>query len=372
MKHPYILELEQLLAGYVMDQAEKDDILADYQEMYDNYLDYGMSHDQIREKLGEPKSIIDDLTEGFVKQTELKEKQAASRNNKIVALSPFIALLIFFAFGFAFDAWAYSWVAFLLIPIIAIIANTEKTGEMIIALTPFISVIGYGILGFGYQLWHPGWLIFLLIPVTAIIVEVHKKNILELLTALSPFVALIIFFLYFGERDLWVPGWLIFLIIPAIGALNETNKLRMFIIEFLLFGGAALYLYIGMTYDMYDWALLAFAPLVVYALVHSELTIINISKEYRIVVLIAGLAYVGLGLLTPVVGYNLWAWAWLVFFLIPIYAIVTEAGKNERLIAIMPFVSVTIFYTLGFFFGWWAYAWMAFLLIPMVAIIKEA
>jgi uncharacterized membrane protein len=372
MKHPYIIELEELLAGYVMDQAEVNDILEDYQEMYDNYLDYGMTHDQIREKLGEPTVIIHDLTEGFVKKTVFKQQQAHSRNNKIVALSPFIALFIFFILGFAYDAWAYSWVAFLLIPVIAIITNTEKTGETIIALTPFIAVIGYGILGFGFDLWHPGWLIFLIIPVTAILIEVRKNGLLDLLTALSPFVALVIFFLYFGENDLWVPGWLIFLMIPAIGAFHEKNKLRFFIIELLLLGGAGLYLYIGSTYDMYDWALFAFVPITIYALVTSEGSIINIPKEYRIIILIAGVIYIGLGLLSPVVGYNLWAWAWLIFFLIPVYAILTEADKNEQIVAIMPFISVVIFYTLGFFFGWWAYSWMAFLLIPVVAIIKEA
>lgn len=372
MKHPYINELEALLAEYVMDQSERDDIIEDYQEMYDNYLDYGMSHEQIREKLGEPSVIIDDLTEGFMKQNDWKRSQADSRNNKIVALSPFIALFIFFILGFAYEAWAYSWVAFLLIPVVAIIANTKKTGETIIALTPFIAVIGYGILGFGYDLWHPGWLVFLLVPITAILVEVRQKGFLELLTALSPFAALLIFFLYFGEQDLWVPGWLIFLIVPAIGALHEKNKLRLFIIEFLLLGGTGLYLYIGTTYELYDWALLAFAPLAVYALVNSEISIITVPKEYRIILLVAGFIYLGLGLLSPLVGYNLWAWAWLVFLSIPVYAILTETDQNERIIAITPFVAVTIFYTLGFFFGWWAYSWMAFLLIPVVAIIKEA
>ena len=372
MKQDYINELASLLDLYEMDSQEKEDILSDYNDMYDHYEDYGMTHEQIRDKLGAPSSIIGDLTEGFRKQSEIKEIKASSRNTKITALSPFVALILFFVLGFAFNLWAYSWMAFLLIPVVAIIVNVGPRGETLIALSPFVALIGYGILGFVYNLWHPGWLIFLIIPVTAILTSVRKEGFLVTLTSLSPFIALTIFFVYFGERNEYVTGWLIFLIIPAIGVLNEKNLLKIILVELLIAGGAIGYLWIGATYDRYDWGLLAFVPLVAYGLLQANLRFWEIPKEYRIVALISIVVFVGLGLSSDLVGINMWGYAWMAFLAIPVFAIQRETSGNEKWIATMPFISLFLFYTLGYFFGWWAFSWLAFLLIPMFAIIKEA
>lgn len=372
MSNSYIDELKELLNQYEMTKEECDDILQDYQEMYDNYKDYGMTASEIRSKLGEPSTIINELTEGFLKKSTVRTMKKHSRNNKVTALSPFIALIIFFVLGFAFDLWAYSWMAFLLIPVIAIVSNVERSGEKIIALTPFVATIGYGILGFGYNLWHPGWLIFLIIPVTAILIESRKDGIIPLFTALSPFIALSVFFLYFMEQDMYQTGWLIFLIIPAIGALNEKSVWKMILIETLLLVGVLGYLYIGTTYDRFDLALLSFIPIAIYGILQANIRIWEIPREYRIVVLSAILAFVLLGVSSELVGINMWGWSWLVFLSIPSYSIIREAPRNTRLIALMPFIALTIFFTLGYFLNWWAFSWLAFLLIPMVAIIKEA
>ncbi|MDR5700563.1 hypothetical protein [Agromyces aerolatus] len=39
----------------------------------------------------------------------------------IMALTPFVALVLFLIFGFALGAWAWAWVWFLLIPVVGII-----------------------------------------------------------------------------------------------------------------------------------------------------------------------------------------------------------------------------------------------------------
>jgi len=378
MKEQYLKELRGLLDLYNMESTEKDDIISDYEEMYDNWTEYGMSDTDVETKLGVPSTIIDELTEGYRKKSSSSSSQTSSSSGirtKIIALSPFVALILFFVGGFVFDAWAYSWIAFLLIPVTAIIAEMSfKDPHVFTALAPFAATIGYGILGFYYNLWHPGWLIFLIIPVIAIITERKTMKFFELLTALSPFIAVGVFFLYFGERDLWVPGWLVFLIIPALGILNEKRLIKVLLWETLLIGGALGYLYIGETYGAYDWALFAFAPLALVSLLSSdvEISFFKMPKEYRVVTLIAVVGFVGLGLLSDTIGLNMWGYAWLTFLLIPVYAIQTEVTGSEKVIAFMPFVSVFIFFTLGFFFGLWAYAWLAFLLIPIVAIIKEA
>jgi len=374
MKEQYLKELRGLLNLYNMDRTEKDDIISDYEEMYDNWTDYGMSDEEVETKLGEPSSIIGELVEGYRKiKTPGSSKELSGSRTKIIALSPFIALILFFIGGFGFNGWAYSWVAFLLIPVIAIISSMAgKEEHLLTALSPFIAVVGYGILGFFYGFWHPGWLIFLIIPVIAIVTERKTMKLFEFLTALSPFVAVSVFFIFFATNDLWVPGWLIFLIIPALGILNEKRFAKVLLWESLLLGGALGYLYIGEVYSSYDWALLAFAPLALYSFFSSDSNIFDMPWRYRFVVIGAALGYVALGLLSDTIGYNMWGYAWLLFLIIPVYAILTEVKGNEKIIALMPFISVFLFYTLGYFFGWWAYSWLAFLLIPMVAIIKEA
>jgi hypothetical protein len=46
--------------------------------------------------------------------------------------------------------------------------------------------------------------------------------------------------------------------------------------------------------------------------------------------------------------------------------------KPRKLTPFMPFISVIIFYSLGYFFGLFHISWIAFLLIPVVAIIENA
>jgi uncharacterized membrane protein len=371
MNNSYLDELKHLLDEYAMQEAEKQDILSDYTEMYESYRLLNMQDEEIRQKLGEPLSVIDELTDGYSKKEDLLRRQKHSKRNKITALSPFIALILFFVLGFGLNGWVYSWSVFLLIPIVSIISNTRKKSEMIIALTPFIAIIGYAIFGFYYELWHPGWLIFLIIPVTAILLKHDNNRLLELCVALSPFVSIIIYFLYFGPRDQWVPGWLIFLTIPALGALLEKDIKKVILIELLIFGGAGLYIYIGETYNRYDLALLSFVPFLLYLLLEDEIKFFSMPKNYRITLFFSALFYIILCVLFDQIGIHLWGWAWMIFLSIPVYAIITEANSRGKLIALTPFISLFIFFTLGYFLDWWVYAWMAFLLIPMVAIIKE-
>ncbi|WP_203230851.1 DUF1707 SHOCT-like domain-containing protein [Agromyces humi] len=104
----------------------------------------------------------------------------------IMALTPFLAVALFFITGFQVTfVWAWLW--FLLIPIAGIIiygpgnrSETEasarpsralggRIGDTVMALTPFLAVALFFITGFnGSFAWS--WLWFLIIPVTAIII----------------------------------------------------------------------------------------------------------------------------------------------------------------------------------------------------------
>lgn len=105
----------------------------------------------------------------------------------IMALTPFLALGLFFLFGFQ-GSFAWSWLWFLLIPIAAIIiyvpGNSDRDsaaearrsralggriGDTIMALTPFIAVGLFFLTGFlGGFAW--AWLWFLIIPIAGIII----------------------------------------------------------------------------------------------------------------------------------------------------------------------------------------------------------
>ncbi|MBN2540715.1 MAG: DUF1700 domain-containing protein [Bacilli bacterium] len=73
-------------------------------------------------------------------------------------------------------------------------------------------------------------------------------------------------------------------------------------------------------------------------------------------------------------GWGVWHPGWLVFLSIPMTAIVVNAfDKNsmDGFIALSPFVALIIFMVLGFGWGLWHPAWLIFLLVPILAIFSS-
>ncbi len=365
MKANYLKELKDLLDNYKMEDSEKNEIIADYEEMYDGYIDKGLLDDEVIKKLGSPRSIIRDLTEGFK-----KVEKPLPGGEKIIALTPFIATIIFFILGFGFNLWHPGWLVFTIIPVTAIIVEMGKTRDeqLTTALSPFFASLLYLYLGFYHGLWHPGWIVFIIIPMLGIWNSRRTLTKLDLLVSLSPFLALIAYAIL-GLNGYWTEGWLVFLGIPMLGVLNEKNKLKLLVWELLFVLGIVGYLYVGYLYpELWAYGLFAFAPVIIFgiAMGNIKLGFDEIPGDYRKVIIGSAAIFLLLGFI-----FNLWGVAWLVFLVIPVYAINTEAPKKERLIATTPFIALTIFFILGFFFGLWAYSWIAFLIIPMTAIIKS-
>jgi len=102
MKNDYLGKLRVLLDKYQMSDTEKDDIINDYSEMYDNWVAYGMGEEEVEEKLGKPNSIIRELAEGY-RKVGAPSVEASKKNSKVIAITPFIALIAFFIIGFGFD-----------------------------------------------------------------------------------------------------------------------------------------------------------------------------------------------------------------------------------------------------------------------------
>lgn len=367
MKKQYLNDIRELLEEKNYEKKDIEDIIADYSQLYDDMIADGLTDEQAQTKLGTPRAVVEELSSD--RRTAIVKQPMKGR--KLIALSPFVATILFFVLGMAFDLWHVSWMAFLLIPMTAIVIeglNKRWKRHFLTPLMPFLAVVIYMVLGFGFRLWHPGWLVFLAIPVVAIL-ESHRRNVLSTLTALSPFMAILAFFIL-GQFGLWQPGWLVFLAIPMIGILNGKNIGKVIVFELSFIVAIGLYLYIG--YVMGEWTLAALSFLipVVYGILSGDIQIRIFQGDWftKIVVILTIAVYIAMGILFPMT----WAWLWVIFFIVPVQAIVRKGGKENILVAVMPFVATTIFYLVGFFVpGAFAYSWLAFLLIPMAAILKD-
>jgi uncharacterized membrane protein len=327
MKRQYLDEIRKLLARYVISREEVDDIVADYDRMYEDGLSRGLDDKGVVEFLGTPEKVVEDLGESYERRPDGKR-----RNGKYIALMPFLSVIAFF------------------------------------------------ILGFGFGLWHPGWLVFLAIPVAGIVLGEGHGPSMSTLTALSPFMAVVAFILIGWYTGAWHPAWLVFLAIPIFGALSDRKwKGRIFAILLLLSVGA--YLYCGYVLDEWQRGVLVFlVPLVYGAAVGAFDTMAELrrlgklprsERNFRIAMAAVVIGSVALyAILGFAVGW--WAYAWLVFLAIPMAAIIAKAGRANRLVALSPFLATILFFVLGFVFDAWAYAWIAFLMIPMIAIVKNA
>lgn len=327
-KSNYLERLKQLLDEYNIIESHKEDIIKDYDTLWQEYQELNMMDMDIVEKLGHPEVIIDSLTEGFTKKEILNKRKKQSSQQKFIALTPFIALFMFFGLGFLVEnGFTYAWVSFLLIPMSGIILQgPNNIIQKLTALSPFIAIILYiPILGFYFDLWHPGWLVFLL---TAILGGLSHPKL---------------------SYRIFISGGLlltsiIYLILEVginLGSLMITESIQL------------------------PYSTFVFLPVVLILLWIWFSQIIKNGIPYLILLLLSTFIFLFLS-----IQYDLWLIAWLVFFSVPIYAIVRHTKKEEKLIALMPLISTILFMLIGYFFNGWAFGWLVYLFIPMVAIIK--
>src|SRR5690606_9128381 len=131
-------------------------------------------------------------------------------------------LITFFLLGNLVDGgYSYGWLAFLLIPVMAILVNVQGK-DKIVALSPFAAVATFFAVGFTTGLWHPFWLVFLIIPILAITLNVKVKD--GKLVALSPILITIAYILigYF-YTPFYAYGYFLYALVGLIAIF--TNKL---------------------------------------------------------------------------------------------------------------------------------------------------
>lgn len=81
-----------------------------------------------------------------------------------------VSTILFFLWGYLFDAWAVSWVVFLAVPSMSVILHA-KGRDSLVPITVFLSVVVFYLIGHYTGQWNLAWLAFLSIPVVAIAQE---------------------------------------------------------------------------------------------------------------------------------------------------------------------------------------------------------
>lgn len=315
-KKEFLKELELTLKKPGTQSSEIREVLDDYEAMITEALLEGEDETTFIEGLGRPSKIV--------KSLNLQKTQLQKNKEKIIGISPFVAIMIFFLVGFLFNGFMYSWLAFLLIPVTAILLE-ENGVERILGLSVFGALFIYFGIGFGFQLWHPGWIVFLLLIPVGLWGE--KKSYPLILTIASLSLIGVYTFLEFTQ-----PSWInYFVLVPLIPIALFSGVLK---IEFGDFKGAL--------------------------------------KEFVLGALVL-LMFIGVYLY---IGFAFGGWhpGWLIFMLLPIIALLySKIYKNEKtpLVSYMPFISVILFILIGEIWNGYAYSWLAFLLIPMVGVLSE-
>lgn len=362
MKVKYLNELKDILVKKNVKISDINQIVSDYKELYEDGLEQGLSDQEIINKLGSPSFVY-----SLLKDDVSYRKNKSSKNGDwITGITVFIAIILFMVSGLVFDMWKYGWLFFLLIPITAIINNTNKK-EMLPGLSIFIALIIFFILGFTLNLWHPGWLIFTIIPISGILTNTKTK---DKIMGLLVFLTIIVYFsISYLKNSFYLYGWPIFLLIPLVGTIYiENKKIRIGAIITLLFS-IIFYYVLSFYFNNWGYPLFLFVIPFGYGVITNQIQIEGIGFKnnyglfFAILVLII---YILVSLAT-----KSWHLTWLILLLIPMIGIYTTT-KFKFIVAYMPFISLIIFFLVGFLIeGGFTYSWMAFFLIPITAILEN-
>ena len=90
------------------------------------------------------------------------------------------------------------------------------------------------------------------------------------------------------------------------------------------------------------------------------------NKIVALMPFISVITFMGIGLAT-----DIWHPTWLVFLSIPVTAIILNTRTKDMLVSLSPFASVIVFMLLGTYKGLWNPGWLVFLSIPMLGLVQS-
>ncbi|MFP4478746.1 MAG: hypothetical protein ACLFPM_04885 [Candidatus Izemoplasmatales bacterium] len=294
------------------------------------------------------------------------------KSNKLVALSPFISIILFFILGFGFGYWEYGWLVFLLIPITGVLSSRSPNKlSSLIEVTPFISLGVFLTIGLIYDVWHPTWVVFLLIPAVAILDTKDRYKYLSFTVFILGPILYVLSYYFYPFQFNW---FLLFLMgIPAIYSglisfrINGVRNRRLEVTygSFLILL-ALIYVLLGSIYAIWH-------PLwLIFLLVPMAAVILSMSVYKQKVPFVALSPFIAV-ILFVLTGelFDGYSWSWLFFFIIPMTALFSRQDKKFSWVGISVFLAITLFFIAGQFLNGYEWSWLFFLLIPMTAIISE-
>ena len=250
-------------------------------------------------------------------------------NHCLTALSPFIAVVVFLAVGFGFKLWHPTWLVFLIVPMIAIINSIRESrqnqlkkniwGELT-GLVVFISIIAFVLIGTYLHFWNPGWLVFMLIPIVGLMNEPNKTKRLVLLMSILVAIG---FYLFVGyQLHNWRFGLLGFLLPLGVGILTNDIQISIgkgsILTKVTVVLALLVYLVTGILWKTWGFMWMVFLLIPMIGIVSSK-------NHKRLLVAISPFVAV---IIFFTLGYffNLWTISWMAFLIIPILGILS---KNE-------------------------------------------
>jgi len=354
----YIKKMKERLEDHQISQDLLDEIIEDYRQRLENNDSSLLP--------------VEEEVENIIKKYDLKLIEHTEKDiTTIIAFVPFVSIVSYLVLGFGFDFWHPGWLVFILIPILVMLFSVfhDDIISGILALIPFFIIFTYFFIGFYFHIWHPTWLVFILLPVIGIFSHHRRKNIKFLLFSLSPFITITLYIILGIYGHMWNRAWVLFLLVPMLACLEETNKKRLLICVLSLF--LAMVLGFIIPYITDDWGL-SFLVLLIPSFVFLSLgenSVIRFSKDTTmdwLLFLFLATSYLLLGIFM-----DGWAYGWMLIMILPIYEIVKQSTEHFKFYYIMPFISIAIFFTLGYFFNLWLIGLSAFILIFISYLIER-
>ncbi|MBM3909205.1 MAG: hypothetical protein FJ352_00305 [Firmicutes bacterium] len=330
-KEGFLNQLREALEDEEVKKSIIEETIQEYASMIDDALESGESIEVFIKKMGTPKKVA----------KALAKDRPGRRSNRLTALSPFIATILFFLAGSLFQAWHPGWLFFLLIPITGILTSKPIQWRGLLIFTILIVFI---LVGTSTNLWNPLWSLFLLV----IPQSQNKKNPnLNRVAMVYTYIAVAVYHvavIYFG--------------FSFVGGSQELRNLYLTL------------------------SLLVFLPILLYGFWNGSIqNILDLDwknpktvKDFLLNLTLVG--GVTIGYLVLGFGWGLWHPGWLVFLIIPMVYILI-GNKRLSLTGLMPFIATILFVLVGEYLAIpgqasaYSLSWVFFLLIPIVGILEK-
>lgn len=227
-KTEYLKLLNEALTEQDIDQSDIDDILLDYSDMYDDAKDKGLEVDEVYQLLGHPSQVINELRDTLALRKQIQYRRKLISLSPFIAVITFMIIglttgtyhptwLIFLIIpmsGIIFSSKKESKKEYLSSSIT--VHRTNRLNKKIVALTPFIALIIYILIRDISAISDITWMIFLIIPISSLL---FTKNKLKKLIYLASLTLSIGFYLFMGYAQNDFRIGLLGFVLPVIVAL---------------------------------------------------------------------------------------------------------------------------------------------------------